>query len=417
METENDIQGLIGSPRGWLFRWGMSSLLILLLLFLIFSALFRYPDKLEATVRILAGSEPAEVAARENGTLEKVLVADQSVARVGDWLAILQNSAQATEIKILKAKMDSWSLSANGLSGIQLPDRAPELGMVQSAYARFEQQLEAISAWLAADRTSSRIASINRQIADLEEVRESLLRQEKILTEELRMADSTYERQQALYEKGGISLLELEGMERLRYRTRRDLENLSVRKAENSRERQSLFQDQLQLEDVQGKWLADELPVLRQYYQDLSTAILEWENRYVLKAPKSGLVSHSAKAGENKVVQAGEVLFTIVSPDAVNGWKGRAQLPSEGAGKVALGDLVEVEVFDYPAGRFGILEGSVATLSLTPESGTYGMEVALPDSLITTFGERLPFRPVYEGQASVITEKRSLLLRLIDSFR
>ncbi|MCB0703766.1 MAG: HlyD family efflux transporter periplasmic adaptor subunit [Saprospiraceae bacterium] len=411
-----DFQGLIGSPKGWILRWGMSSILLILILFLVFAAIFRYPDRLEADIRVTAGGLPVKIVARESGRLSEIYVEDGQEVQAGTWLAVIENPADPTAIRQLKTAMESWSFNPALLGEIQLPESL-KLGEIKPVYARFERHLTLVKSWLAADQTISRKSLLQEQLTELEQVQTKLKQQEKLLEEEIEVAATSFIRQKALYQKGAISLVELEAIERLQFQYKRDLANLQIRQSETSRTKQTIRQAQVEIEESQAKWLADQMPLLSQYKQELESALNAWEQTFVLVAPVAGSISFGRFRDERQRVTTGDLVFTILSRSDLSGWVSEAVISSQGAGRIQLGDQVEIELFDFPAAEFGKVEGQVSSLSLTPEAGTYSIQIALADTLLTTFGKPLPFRPILEGKAYVITDKRSLLKRMVGRFR
>ena len=68
---------------------------------------------------------------------------------------------------------------------------------------------------------------------------------------------------------------------------------------------------------------------------------------------------------------------------------------------------------NYPDTEFGTLEGTITKMSvITDEDGMYAIDVALPDTLVTTFGKEIDFQQEMRGVGEIITED----LRLIERF-
>jgi hypothetical protein len=97
----------------------------------------------------------------------------------------------------------------------------------------------------------------------------------------------------------------------------------------------------------------------------------------------------------------------------------RLSLPTQGAGRVALGDEVVLELDAYPSREFGQIEGglvAVDAVAIADEKQGFVRQatVALPDSLVTSYGMAVPFQYNLTGMARIITEERTLLQRLTD---
>jgi len=92
-------------------------------------------------------------------------------------------------------------------------------------------------------------------------------------------------------------------------------------------------------------------------------------------------------------------------------------LPPQGAGKVKVGQEVNVKIDNFPYMEYGYIRVKINNISLIPidnGQGTkaYILEVEFPEKLITNYGKTLTFSQEMTGNAEIITED----LRLIDRF-
>ena len=93
-------------------------------------------------------------------------------------------------------------------------------------------------------------------------------------------------------------------------------------------------------------------------------------------------------------------------------------VPLAGAGKVEVGQRVNIKLDNYPYMEFGLLEGEVSNISMVPvaseDGGYYTAEIVLTQKLITNYKKELPFNQEMQGVAEIITKDRRLIERLID---
>ncbi|HRD80005.1 MAG TPA: hypothetical protein PLL53_04535, partial [Saprospiraceae bacterium] len=99
------------------------------------------------------------------------------------------------------------------------------------------------------------------------------------------------------------------------------------------------------------------------------------------------------------------------------GMVGKAELPALQSGKVAAGQRASIRLDGYPAEQFGEVEASVVSVALLPRSDTYLVELSLPDTLRSTYGKLLPFKPEMSGTARIVTEERRALDRMLGQMR
>jgi HlyD family secretion protein len=159
------------------------------------------------------------------------------------------------------------------------------------------------------------------------------------------------------------------------------------------------------------------LATLKERYDNLSSQLISWEQNYVLKTPIAGQVTFNNYWSINQFVSNGSVVFTVV-PDNEQEIIGKASVPLTGAGKVEVGQRVNIKLDNFPYLEFGFLEGEISNLSMVPvtnENGTYyTAEIKLKNNLTTNSNKILPFNQEMQGYAEVITKDRRLIERLVE---
>lgn len=144
---------------------------------------------------------------------------------------------------------------------------------------------------------------------------------------------------------------------------------------------------------------------------------------YVFKAPFTGRVEFLNFWVDDRFIQSGEEVFSIV-PRNTNTIR-QVLLPAAGAEKVAPGCKVNIKLDNYPYMEYGSIEGSVASISLITRKeqiqqgsiDTYLILVDLPQGLTTNYGERLDFKYEIGGTADIIVRERRLIQRLFDNLK
>lgn len=167
----------------------------------------------------------------------------------------------------------------------------------------------------------------------------------------------------------------------------------------------------LYMRDMQGDRIRE--AELLNAVSALSSAIAGWEEAFLLSAPSDGVVAYMQPWRLNQCVEAGETVFVVV-PEEPLAPVGKAAVPMEGIGKIAVGQRVVVRLSAFPEQEFGFIEGRVSAVSPVPTpEGMYILEVSLPDGLCTSYGRKLPLIRVLTGTASVVTRERNLFQRLV----
>ncbi len=150
--------------------------------------------------------------------------------------------------------------------------------------------------------------------------------------------------------------------------------------------------------------------------QNLLAQIEIWEQRYVLWSPQPGSCIFTRFWSSNQNINTGETVFTILPQDS-GAIRGLMQIPAAGAGKIAVGQRVNIRLDSYPYMEYGLLEGVVSGISDVPEQGSYFVTIAFPKGLVTSYGQALAFNRQMTGTAEIITHDIRLFQRVMQPLR
>ena len=109
-------------------------------------------------------------------------------------------------------------------------------------------------------------------------------------------------------------------------------------------------------------------------------------------------------------VAAGTPVFNMVFENST--YHAVAMLPPEGAGKVTVGEKVNIKLSSFPFAEYGTLSGFVQSISQNPIEKYYLVYISLPDGLASTTGAQLYFAETLYGQAEIVTRERRLISRI-----
>ena len=141
-----------------------------------------------------------------------------------------------------------------------------------------------------------------------------------------------------------------------------------------------------------------------------------WFKTFVLQTPIDGKVTFTNYWSKNQQVKADEVVFTVV-PFHESKIIGRVNLPLRGAGKVKPGQQVNIRFDNFPYMEYGIVKGTVKSISLVPSNDNYIAEVELPQNLETNYHIPLVFSQEMKGDAEIITDDLRLIQRFFNPIK
>ena len=140
-----------------------------------------------------------------------------------------------------------------------------------------------------------------------------------------------------------------------------------------------------------------------------------WEEKYVIKSPIDGYINFFDIWKKNQFVNKGDVTF-IINPSNSKNFKenliGRVKIPWNRAGKIELGQEVNIKLTNYPYEEYGILRGYIKEISQTANNNFLYAKVFLTNGLTTSFNKEIENNNLV-GQAEIITEDLTLIERIM----
>ncbi|TXF83350.1 hypothetical protein FUA23_21615 [Neolewinella aurantiaca] len=292
---------------------------------------------------------------------------------------------------------------------------------IQTPITTLQTILRAHASYQQTNGLAAETTAYEREIADAHRLSRSLGRQVELYEKELGYQQKQADRMADLGKDGIVSTQEVEQAAAQTVGARRQREVLVSSDIQNQLRVQQLRQQILQRRLAHREQLADFERQLLVQLKLLRTALDEFRDRYVLIARESGTLSWQPTVREQATVSPADPIGYLLPADGDDKVVARLQLPSLGQGKISLGDKVILDFSAYPSREFGQVEGrltALAPVALPNQQGEYLRlaTVALPDTLLTSYGKTLPFRYNLSGTARVITAERTLLQRLLDQF-
>lgn len=413
-----EVQEVMNRVPSWILRCGLTVLLCIILVLLIGSYWFKYPDVIVAEVTVSMQEPPAYVVARSSGRLEKLYVANGQTVEKETNLGVIENPAEVSDMVALRSRLQEWEEQGYTLStGKKLFDVSgsvrQNLGEVQAAYANFVSALTEASRISEMKYYTQKLLSQEKMLASQKKYYEQVRKQYLLAEREHSLARSAYVRDSTLYHRQAMIITEFE-QSGSKY-----LQSLQAKESAHMAMTQVAMQIEQSNEvllDLRKQALEEEQSQtvnLKNAVEQLVAQLHSWEQRYMLKSPVGGKVTFQRVWSANQNVEAGETVF-VVAPQEGSTSIGKALLPLQGSGKVKAGQRVNIRLNNYPDQEFGYIRGEVTSVSPLPTAeGMYVVDIAFPDGLKTNYGKVLPLTREMKGNADIITDDLRLLERLI----
>lgn len=422
METKKDIldnielrsesvQDILTQPPHWMIRWGNTVIFIILLLILVMSYIIKYPEFVPASVIITSKNPPEKLEARTNSKIEKILIKDHQKVKAGQVMMVLQSTANYHDILELKDIIDS--LSTNQLQSFPLQKvSAFKLGEIQSDYNSFAKAFQDERLFTRLQPYAPENLAANQSLSEYRGRIANLQQQRSIEVAKYELTKKNFQRSQELFNQGVIAAMELEN-EKIKFlQAEQSLKNINITLSQMHEAISGLQKTKSGASINTEKDRVNYSSQTLQLYEQLRKSLRQWEQSYLIISSTNGVVSFQQFWGENQFVKSGDVVMSVL-PEVKEFLVGRMQIPSANSGKVQTGQKVLIKLDNYRYQEYGIIEGKVQNISLTPdENGNYYVDVILPKGLKTSYNKTLLFDKELKGNAEIVTED----LRLIERF-
>lgn len=414
-----EVQEIMGTPPRWIVRWGITIILLVVVVLIIGSYFYKYPDLISSRVTILSESPPVSIIARSDGKLDKIFVDDKQNVESNELLGIIENPANYQDVYTLIQKLDSVQgyFSEPHLFNQLSYNKEYSLGQYHSYYSSFVSQLKDYQTFLNHNAATQRILSLEKQVTDYHNYIEKIREQISVLRQDYELTFSQFSRDSLLHDKAIMSDVDFENskasMLKQKYSYQNAMTSLANTQMTVNQLEQQIVEQRVSIAETENKLLA----TLKERFDNLVNQLKSWEQMYVLKTPIAGSVTFTNFYSKNQFVSSGMVVFTII-PTGEQEIIGRAIIPVKGAGKIEMGQRVNIKLDNYPYMEFGILEGDIVNISMVPvtnEQGSYyTAEIRLRKGLVTNYKKELPFNQEMQGYAEIITKDRRLIERLVE---
>lgn len=412
-----EVQDILTRVPNWMIRWGTVLIFGIILMLFFVSWFVKYPDVITTQVTITTNIPPEKLVAKTSGRIEAILIIDKSKVTANKPLAIIENPANYKDVYVLKNIIDTVNINSNKNDFPFGLIRNAQLGDIESAFSTFH------AAYIA-DKLNSDLQPFqienkanNSESFQIRERLDLLQQQKKINESELQLQKNDVNRFEILFNKGVVSSQDFENKKLGYLQAEKNYKSLL---SSISQLKSSLISNNRNSEGTRINGTKEEVNLesnkIQSFYQ-LKKVIKDWELAYVLKSSVAGKVSFLQIWTENQTINAGDNVFSII-PTIEKGYIGKLKAPALNSGKIKIGQDVNIRLANFPDSQFGILNGKINNISLTPDKdGNLLIDVSLSQNLETSYHKRIPFQQEMTGSAEIVTEDLRLIERLLYQFR
>lgn len=412
-----EVRDVLCDPPKAILKWGNTILFAFVCLLLLISWFVKYPDIISSQIVITTGTPPEKLVAKVSGKIETILIANKTIVKENQPLAVIQNTANYNDVFLLKSIIDTFNINSPKIVFPFELLKNKQFGEIESSYATF------YTAYITENLNTNlkpfqvEVNAQNSENAQLKERLQILQQQKEINENELRLQKDDLTRYETLFSKGVVSAQEFGTKKISYYQTEKNHKNLLT---SISQIKSSLIDNNRNSKGTQIKGTEKGVNLqsnkVQSFYQ-LQKVVKDWELNYVLKSSFEGKVTFIQIWNKNQNITVGENVFSII-PNRENGYIGKVKAPALNSGKIKLGQDVNIKLANFPDREFGMLIGKVKNISLTPDKeGNLLIDISLPRKLETSYHKAIVFQQEMTGTAEIITQDLRLIERLLYQLR
>lgn len=404
-------------PTGWT-KLVVAIIMVIVFTMVTLACVIKYPDTVTGQISITGEIAPVRLISSASGRLQ-LLIDNNTEVREGTCIGYIETGAEYKDI----LSLDSLCRVMPEIgTKIDFPDKL-ELGSLSVYYNDF------VLSYIKYDQLretkvydNMRKTLRNQQLSN-KQVSKNLKKEIDLNNEVLTNLHKQYASDSILHKSGAISDEELSlQYNSLLSRKQSDIELRSTELVKQS-EMKSIDIELAKVDVTVMEELTSSFNTMLVKYNILVNQIRQWKELYLFISPIDGLLQYQGFWRNNTFISASSEVFSI-SP-VKNRMIGELLIPAGGAGKVKVGQDVNVKLADYPYNEYGYVRGKVETLSTlthnieSPEgtAKAYLATVSFPQGLKSNYGKRLQLNFESVGVGEIITEKRRLIQRLFDNLK
>lgn len=390
-------------------------LLVIFIAIAMGSCFVKYPDVIKAEALITSEKPPVQVFSRTSGLITRFSKKDQNYVKKGEWIIVLNNSAEYEEILSTKLLIESLN-GKNFWTALENADfkEYNSLGNIQNSYSQFIRSVGELRLFSEINLQFKQLTINIRRLDNLNALKAQLLNQISIQERQVAIAKTDLDRIKKLESETVVPKVEVEQKEIVFLNANNRCEELKGTLISTQLQQEMVAKENISLNNEKGDTYFRLRSNVLQQYNSLAYELKEWENRYVISAPIDGIINLYDVRSEEQFLAAEQKVFTITPKDAKDFFS-ILKLPISNSGKVKVGQQCVIKLHNFPPAEFGVLKGTVSSISQTANEGFFSIRVILNDQLRTTTNVNLNGKSELIGDAEIIVKNEALFDKIFNT--
>jgi multidrug resistance efflux pump len=411
-----EIQEILGTPPGWILRFGTLIFLIVIVVLIWLSYWIQYPDVVVSEIIVSFNDPPSKLISPKSGYLNKLHAVNNQKVKKGQLLISYNSEANYQDVlslyeKLLQVKQTNQSsiLSLSFSENYSIGELQKYLFQFLDKQNQYSLRVKGISEVTNKSDKQKQISSLENGIEYSTNLRDNLAVQ-------IENTQIQLKNEEAMVKMDKLSQSELN-------KTRDKLtvlsSNLNATEAEIKDKQfkiSNLRSDLVNLSVSSEKGREVALSEMNTAFVQFKSNVSQWISSHLIISPTDGMVQVTNKyLKSGQYVNKDEPLLIIIPPQS-NKMKGIMNVPFNESGNIKRNQLVLVRLNSYPSSKFGIIQGKVASSSsiALEEDGKLVSPVTVyfENGLVTTTGYKVSTKKELSGMARIITQNKRFIQRL-----
>ncbi|NHA05815.1 HlyD family efflux transporter periplasmic adaptor subunit [Mucilaginibacter sp. HC2] len=407
----DDMQDIITTVPSWILRWGITLFFGILVLMVSLSALIRYPDIVNAQLKIESPNSPKPVVSKVSGKLIKLLVKENANVVAGQALAYMESTGDHDKIRNLVTglkQLQTQVLQSKPVSPLLFSESDNmQLGELQSAYQTFYQEYLNYKSAINDGFYLKKKTFLQNDLMALTQQAQQLNQQKQIQQRSFVIADDDYQMHKKLEKEKVETPAELRQQESKYLAQKEPLvqtESALITANNNYAGKQKeILELENQIREEKAKFL--------QALNSLISQAEDWKSKYILTAAQSGKLSYAGIIQENQVLSIGQEVFNINPGNEA--FFGQMAIPQDNMGKIKEGQEVLVKLKSYPFEEYGIIRGRISYIADVPyKDSVFVSRVDFKVRSASDMKKPIHLKQGMTANAEIITQDATILQRL-----
>ncbi|WP_269517555.1 HlyD family efflux transporter periplasmic adaptor subunit [Alteromonas sp. BMJM2] len=409
------VEDIVGRAPSWIVKSGTALLFSVFSILLVLTWFIKYPDTIDAPIILTSKKPPVELLSRVDARIVSMFVVDEQLVDKGTPLLLLDSDVNLQDVLRLESALVKLraSFSDNSIERFsEYTTGRTAFGQLQPSVKNLFNAVNQYMLFIQSRSLENQIISNKTLLKRYISLHEQLQSKKKTQLRKLSIEKNNYNRNKELIDRGVIAQSSLVSLENRFLDRNLSLDDLNIQLELNRVKQEEISSDTLQtsikLEEQKRTFLFN----IEQALLGLESEITAWKRDYLVVAPIAGKVSFANYWSSNQQIQRGDVALVVYSDTTE--MIGKLYVDHLGAGKIKHDQRVSIELASYPSLEFGKVFGTVSRISNVPGKKGYAVDVTLPENLITSYHQALPYSPKMVGAARIITQDRRLVERFFD---